>query len=199
MSRSLTPDSSLENFRREAKRWLKALRAGDPKSRHRLLAVLAGAPTDPGLRDVQLALAREYGFPGWTALRHALDDLALERRSHSERVEMVLRAAMWQGDRVSAARILAKWPEIATANIYAAATTGNRAEIERRLATDPVVAARKGGPLAAGSRCSTSPMPASRTSRRDWKRRSSCLITAPIPMRAGSDPGASRHSRCSPA
>lgn len=147
MSRPLTPASSLENFRREAKRWLKALRAGDADSRRRLLAVLSAVPADPGLRDVQLALAREYGFPGWTALRQALDDLALARRSHAERVEMVLRAAMWQGDRVSAARILAKWPEIATANIYAAAATGNRTEIERRLAIDPAAATRKGGPL----------------------------------------------------
>ena len=147
MSRPLTPTSSLENFRREAKRWLKALRTGDADSRRRLLAVLSAVPADPGLRDVQLALAREYGFPGWTALRQALDDLALARRSHAERVEMVLRAAMWQGDRVSAARILAKWPEIATANIYAAAATGNRTEIERRLAIDPAAATRKGGPL----------------------------------------------------
>jgi uncharacterized protein len=109
--------------------------------------VLSSAPADPGLRDVQLALAREYGFPGWTALRRALDDLALARRSYDERVEMVLRAAMWQGDRVSAARILAKWPEIATANICAAAATGNLAAIQRYLAADSTAATRKGGPL----------------------------------------------------
>jgi uncharacterized protein len=147
MSRSLNPESSLENLRREAKRWLKALKAGEADSRRRFLAVLSSAPADPGLRDVQLALAREYGFPGWTALRRALDDLALARRSHDERVEMVLRAAMWQGDGVSAARILAKWPEIATANIYAAAATGNLAAIQRYLSADPTAATRKGGPL----------------------------------------------------
>jgi uncharacterized protein len=147
MSRSLKPDSSLENLRREAKRWLKALWAGNADSRRRLLAVLPNAPEEPGLREVQLALAREYGLPGWPALRQALDDLALARGSHDERVEMVLRAAMWQGDRGSAARILARWPEIATANIYAAAATGNRAEIERCLAIDPQAATRKGGPL----------------------------------------------------
>jgi ankyrin repeat protein len=147
MSRSLTRDSSLENFRHEAKRWRNALRAGDADARRRLLAVLPGPPADPGLRDVQLALAREYGFAGWTALRQALDDLALARRSLAERVEMVLRAAMWQGDRASAARILARWPEIATANIYAAAATGTVAEIARRLAADPAAATRKGGPL----------------------------------------------------
>src|SRR6516164_9867442 len=103
MSRALTPDSSLENFRKEAKRWLKALKSGDSRARSRIIAVLTDAPAELSLRDVQLALAREYGFPGWTALRRALDDLALARRSHSERVEMVLNAAMWQGDRASAA------------------------------------------------------------------------------------------------
>jgi ankyrin repeat protein len=147
MSRTLTPYSSLETLKKEAKRWLKALRAGDAQARRRLIAATPAAPAAPSLRDVQLALAREYGLPGWTALRQALDDLALARRSHDERVEMVLRAAMWQGDRASAARILARWPEIATANIYAAAAIADRTEIEHCLATDPAAATRKGGPL----------------------------------------------------
>jgi uncharacterized protein len=147
MSRTLTPDSSLETLKKEAKRWLNALRAGDTQARRRLIAATPTAPANPGLRDVQLALAREYGFPGWIALRRALDDLALARRSHDERVEMVLRAAMWQGDRATAARILARWPEIATANIYAAAAIADRAEIERCLTTDPAAATRKGDPL----------------------------------------------------
>jgi ankyrin repeat protein len=147
MSRTLTPDSSLETLKKEAKRWLKTLRAGDAQARRRLVAATPTAPDNPGLRDVQLALAREYGFPGWIALSRALDDLAHARRSHDERVEMVLRAAMWQSDRASAARILARWPEIATANIYTAAATADRAEIKRRLTTDPAAATRKGGPF----------------------------------------------------
>ena len=85
MSPQLTSDSTLETLKKEAKRWLKAIRAGDARARQRLAA--AGAPSEsPGLRDVQFALAREYGLPGWGALRQALDDLALARRSHAERV-----------------------------------------------------------------------------------------------------------------
>jgi hypothetical protein len=61
MSRTLTPDSSLETLKKEAKRWLKALRAGDAQARRRLIAATPAAPANPGLRDVQLALAREYG------------------------------------------------------------------------------------------------------------------------------------------
>jgi uncharacterized protein len=104
-------------------------------------------PADPGLRDVQLALAREFGFRGWTALRQALDDLALQRRSYAERVDLILRSATWQGDRITAARILARWPEISAANLYTAVSTGNLAEGQRRFAADPTAATRRGGPL----------------------------------------------------
>ena len=46
---------------------------------HAVRAATPAAPADPTLRDVQLALARECGFPGWTDLRAALDDLAALR------------------------------------------------------------------------------------------------------------------------
>jgi ankyrin repeat protein len=146
MSRTLTPDSSLETLKKEAKRWLKALRAGDAEARRRLVAVTPAAPANPSLRDVQLALAREHGLPGWAVLRAALDDLAMERRSNVEHVDIVLRSA-WGGDPAAAARILTRWPEIATDDLCIAVATGNRAEVERRLAADPGAATRKGGPL----------------------------------------------------
>ncbi len=112
MSRTLTPDSSLETLKKEAKRWLKALRAGDAEARRRLVAVAPAAPANPSLRDVQLALAREHDLPGWAALRAELDDLAMARRSNAERVDIVLRSA-WGGEPAAAARILTRWPEIA--------------------------------------------------------------------------------------
>jgi ankyrin repeat protein len=146
MSRTLTPDSSLETLKKEAKRWLKALRAGDAEARRRLVAVTPAAPANPSLRDVQLALAREYGLPGWTTLRQELDDLSMARRSNAERVDIVLRSA-WGGDPAAAARIITRWLDIGTHDLYIAAATGNRAEVERRLAADPAAATRKGGPL----------------------------------------------------
>lgn len=68
MPRRLTPRSSIENLKKEAKRWLRALRAGDRAAGARLLRALPGLSDTPTLRDVQLALAREYGFAGWTDL-----------------------------------------------------------------------------------------------------------------------------------
>ena len=147
MSRSLTPRSTLESLRKEAKRWLKLLRDGDPQSRARLIAASPAAPAEPGLRDVQLALAREYGHAGWNALKQALNDVEEARKTHAERVDRVLRGIAWGADRHAAARVLARWPEIATDNLCAAVSTGHLAEVRRRLATDPAAAARPGGPL----------------------------------------------------
>src|SRR5688572_13363950 len=72
MSRKLTPHSSLENLKREAKRWLSALREGDADARGRLERALPGASAEPTLREVQLALAREHGFAGWSELKRAV-------------------------------------------------------------------------------------------------------------------------------
>ena len=147
MSRSLTPRSTLESLRKEARRWLAALQAGDPQARSRLLAATPTAPDEPGLRDVQLALAREYGLPGWTALRQALDDLALEQQPLEKQVETVLLSVMWQADKDAASRILETCLGSPPPTLYTAASTGKMAELERRLAVEPAAAHRKGGPL----------------------------------------------------
>jgi Leucine Rich repeat len=72
MVMSRRPTSALENAKREAKRWLKALRDGVDEARVRLERAIADAPAVPSLRHVQLALARERGFAGWNALKDAL-------------------------------------------------------------------------------------------------------------------------------
>ena len=65
--------SSSDNLKKEAKRWLKALRNGDPDARARFARAYPSAAAEPTLRDVQHALAREHGFAGWSALRIAID------------------------------------------------------------------------------------------------------------------------------
>lgn len=144
MSRTLTSKSNLDTLKKDAKRWLKALRAGDAVARARLAAAWPQAPAEPALRDVQHALAREYGQDGWIALKAALDDLALARQSRGERVEQVLSHA-WEGDLSVAQRILRRDPTIATDSLFTAAMCGDVAEVERRLARDPQAAMRIGG------------------------------------------------------
>jgi len=64
---------SLDSIRKEAKRWLDALRAGAPGARERFARAWPDGPAAPTLRDVQHALAREHGFAAWAALKQAVD------------------------------------------------------------------------------------------------------------------------------
>ena len=70
--RQITPNTTLDLLKAEAKRWLKQLRAFNPAALTRFTSSHPQPPAQPTLRDVQLALAREFGFPGWTALKNAL-------------------------------------------------------------------------------------------------------------------------------
>jgi hypothetical protein len=63
----------MENLRKEAKRWLKALRANDADARARFERAHPEAPTTPVLRDVQYALARERGYDSWIACTRATE------------------------------------------------------------------------------------------------------------------------------
>jgi hypothetical protein len=62
----------MENLRKEAKRWLKALRANDPDARARFERAYPTAPVTPVLRDVQHALAREHSYDSWIAMTRAI-------------------------------------------------------------------------------------------------------------------------------
>ena len=64
---------TFDTLRKDAKRWLAQIAAGDAEARDRFARALPGGPPAPTLRDVQLALAREHGFDGWTALKRALE------------------------------------------------------------------------------------------------------------------------------
>lgn len=113
MSRTLSSRSSLDTLKHDAKRWLKALRAGDASARARFEKAHPRPPADPGLRDVQLALAREYGFDGWTALKSELARRAATaaESSRSAAIQDLLRAA-GQGNLDRVRHLLDAHPDI---------------------------------------------------------------------------------------
>ena len=163
MTLKLTPQSDLDALRKEAKRWLKALRAGDPQALDRLARIHPGHGT-PVLRVVQHALALEYGFPGWIALKRELEDRALATHSHAERVTLFLEKsanrynvapgkAQWntyEPDKPArgelAARLLARHPEIARDSIHSAVAAHDIEAVREFLAKDPSLANQPGGP-----------------------------------------------------
>jgi hypothetical protein len=71
-SRQITPSTTLDNLRKEAKRWLKALRERDPEAQARFARAYPSVPAEPTLRHVQHAIAWEHGLSGWMALKDRL-------------------------------------------------------------------------------------------------------------------------------
>jgi len=74
---------SIDNLKKEAKRWLQALRQNDAQVRRRFENAFPNAPAQPVLRDVQHALAREHGHDNWKSLKQALQQ---EETLHYERL-----------------------------------------------------------------------------------------------------------------
>jgi ankyrin repeat protein len=144
--RTLGAGATLESLKKEAKRWLKALREDDAEALERLRRALPKAGPDVGLREVQHALALEHGITSWAALKEALADRALARRSAAERADDFLRHAIDRAGGALAAHILRKHPDVARFSLHTAVVGGDLAEVERRLARDRTAASAAGGP-----------------------------------------------------
>jgi len=154
--------TTLDNLRKTAKRWLKALHAGDASARERLRHAYPSAPTEPTLRDVQHALARERGHESWVSLTASVNHAASPAAplttggtTHAERVATFLTFACWDHhvhgksdhrmyDR-AAARLLQQHPEIARDSLFTAIVSGEIAMVEDVLLTRPEAAREPGG------------------------------------------------------
>ncbi|MEQ4204287.1 ankyrin repeat domain-containing protein [Actinopolymorpha sp. B9G3] len=139
MTRNLTSRSSLAGLKREAKRWLRTLRANDPDARARFVRAHPHAPAHPGLRHVQQAIAREYGFPGWAELTAELS------RRHGDRpaagqadVVPALLLAAGKGDVERVGQILDTHPHLVDER-GALGQSGLRTALHFGVAHEPVV------------------------------------------------------------
>jgi len=153
-ARRISPRTTLDNLKKEAKHWLKQLRSGDPEARARLERALPKAPADPVLRDIQHALAREHEFAGWTELKQALVSRAgaqgSPEGSHGQLVERFLEYACpdhhvrgrpaHRMARHAAMRLLGRHPEIARTDLYTAVVCGEIEQVRGILREHPVLA-----------------------------------------------------------
>jgi|RhiMethySRZTD1v2_1073278.scaffolds.fasta_scaffold01606_19 uncharacterized protein len=140
----------LESLRKEAKRWLKTLRANDSAARTRFVRVHPNPPTSPTLRDVQLALARERGFAGWVELKADIEAQPPRDIAYAKRVQWFLENACPDHHvrgrssharaQSTAMRLLVRYPEIAHDSFCTEVVCGNLGEIERVLARRPLAA-----------------------------------------------------------
>jgi hypothetical protein len=152
----LPPSPDLDHLRKQAKRLLRAARAGSsealqrfattlPAARDLSLAALAQHPLR--LHDAQSVVAREHGFRSWTELKRYVE---WARSAATERLSRWLRF-VFEGqarERTLALRMLGEEPALVSGDPWLACVVGDVARIERALAADPDFANRPGGPLA---------------------------------------------------
>ena len=191
-TRPLPDEPSLEHLRKQAKRLRDAVRDGDADASAQ---VLEFHPRASQVRDrfslveAQLVIARSYGFPSWTKLKHhvieigpfvwnpppapdphALDDVFVRLAC--------LTYLDWHPSNVArAVRMFDEHPELAAANIYAAAAVGNVAAVAGLLDRDAIRVCRV------------------RTAARRWKLHASSCRVEPIRMRVSCSRAITRSPR----
>ena len=145
-------NASVEGLRKQAKRWLKAIRGGDAEARAKFDELVPRHTASVGLREVQQALARARGFASWAALKEYFELEGLERAGGDALLDEFLNKAClsysddWPSNWRRAARILARHPELAQKNIYSAVVSGELERVRLLLEAEPELVNRKGGP-----------------------------------------------------
>ena len=150
MPRQLPDRPNLEQLKKQAKSLLHAAQAGetDALRRFEALPAFASKSTEeiaaarPALHDAQSAIAREHGFPTWTALREEVEARTL---SFAAAVDEFLRCATG-GASGRASRLLALYPNIAAATLQTALVLGDAESIAARLRDHPELVSQPGGP-----------------------------------------------------
>ncbi|HET9894986.1 MAG TPA: hypothetical protein VFQ44_08620 [Streptosporangiaceae bacterium] len=130
----LPAQPNLEHLRRQARDLLRAAREKDAVAAGRLGAVAAPLT----LAGAQLALAREYGFASWAALKAEVEVRSSE---FGRLIEQFCRASIsdWTG---RAVRILKAHPDLGSQDFFAAVVLGEAALVRQALAEDRDLATR---------------------------------------------------------
>jgi ankyrin repeat protein len=141
MSRALTSATTLDVLKREARQWLKALRAGDAGARTRLRQAHPSAPADAGLRHVQHALAREFGFANWARLKAAVPATTAPAPAADVQAAplQAILAAADAGDEGRLAALLDAHPDLVSTRGTLPGHTGMRTALHFGVSREPIV------------------------------------------------------------
>ncbi|MGX1786032.1 hypothetical protein ACWIGM_04805 [Bosea sp. NPDC055332] len=157
-SRELTLRSTLETIRRQAKRWLKEIEAGNGEALARFRKLIPNHVGAAKLREVQHALARDYGLANWAALKQELITREAAARGHAALVALFLEKSVlrygvrpgtqswgeYEADRPArgalAQRLLERHPEIISDSIHTAVAAHDLDAVRAFLAKDNALA-----------------------------------------------------------
>ena len=149
-TRELPARPNLEQLKKQAKSLLADAQARRPDALRRfaILPALSSksldeiAASDLALHDAQSAVAREYGYLSWNALREEVESRTL---SFEAALDEFIRCATG-GAPGRAERFLALHPRIATATLQTALVLGDAEGVDDRLRSHPELATQPGGP-----------------------------------------------------
>ena len=162
-ARELTSRSTLETLRRQAKRWLKEIEAGDADALARFRKLMPGHARLPKLREVQHALARDYGLSSWAALKQELAAREAAARGHAALVALFLEKSAlrygvrpgtqswgeYEADRPArgalAQRLLERHPEIIGDSLHTAVAAHDLDAVREFIDKDAALADRPSG------------------------------------------------------
>ena len=153
--KTLPADPNLEQYKKQAKDLIRDCRAGLPEAMARLHQHHPERENAPlALTAAQLVLAREHGFTSWQQFAAQIERLRIERvvASVTDPVAAFLVAACVprnghnSGTTEEAEAVLARYPQVAHANIYTAAVLADETAVGSFLAADPKLATSVGGP-----------------------------------------------------
>jgi len=154
IARDFPANLTLDTIRKQAKAFLKAVKAGAASARQRALPYFSD-PAAMGLQDAQLVLAREFGFSSWTRLKRHLEKSGSNAPATEQLANRFLSLATvsYFGDIAAdperftqALALLEEHPEIAGDSIHVAAALGDTEAIDRWLDRDPKLVGKRGGP-----------------------------------------------------
>jgi ankyrin repeat protein len=187
----------LEQYKKQAKELLRACRDNDPDA---LARIRHHHPNPPlhriALADAQLVLAREHGYESWPKFASEIERLriAVKITDLADPVDAFLRAALVprdgktshsEGTLDEANAILARYPQVAAANIHTAAALANEAAVRAFLVHDAALLSTTGGPYNWDPLCH---LCFSRYLRLDASRSDAFVTTAKVLLDAGANP-----------
>jgi ankyrin repeat protein len=189
---------NLEQYKKQAKQLARACRDNNADA---LARVRAHHPQPPegrvSLSDAQLVMAREHGFESWPKFAVEIERLRIAAvvADLADPVDAFLRAALVPRDGTAhssgtldeANAILARYPQVAGANIFTAAALGDEAAVRGFLTQDGSPVKAKGGPYGWDALCH---LCFSRYLRLDTARSDGFIRTAKVLLDEGSDPNA---------